>query len=133
MRFQLPLDHQDLDTSIKERLEHNNLYKDETIFSHMSVFNDVDLNQKIIKKRDVFHARSLLGKPVQVSSEESLQSFKQSEEGKLEEEDLSSIMQNVELSGIQRTEHDKSLEMQSQMPQILQELDWIDPSMHQEQ
>jgi hypothetical protein len=55
VRFELPLRTQsDLDCKIKERLEHNTLYKDDTIFDHMSFFKDVDLNKKVFKKKDVF-------------------------------------------------------------------------------
>lgn len=51
------------------------LYKDDTIFQHISFFQDVDLDElaqaaKVTKKKDVFQARSLLGRPVEISVEE---------------------------------------------------------------
>lgn len=52
------------------------LYKDDTIFQHMSFFQDLESDQEIIqaakvtKKKDVFLAKTLLGKPVEVSDEE---------------------------------------------------------------
>jgi lipoate-protein ligase A len=51
------------------------LYKDDTIFQHISFFQDVDLDAlaqaaKVTKKKDVFQARSLLARPVEISDEE---------------------------------------------------------------
>ena len=46
------------------------MYKDDSIFDHMSFFKDVDLNKKVFKKKDQFKAKGLLGRPVEVSSEE---------------------------------------------------------------
>ena len=76
------------------------LYKDDTIFDHMAFFQDVDLNAKVFKKKDVFQARSLLGQPVEVSSEES----RHSEHSFSVEfpQDISGI-QAVDVSGIMKT------------------------------
>ena len=76
VRFELPTEQTDLDGDLRERLQHNLLYKDDTIFEHISFFQDIDKEelvqlQKVTKKKDVFNGRKLLGCPVYVSSDES--------------------------------------------------------------
>lgn len=38
VRFELPTENKDIDSSFRERLQHNLLYKDDTIFEHMAFF-----------------------------------------------------------------------------------------------
>ena len=38
VRFQLPTENQEIDSSFRERLQHNLLYKDDTIFENMEFF-----------------------------------------------------------------------------------------------
>jgi hypothetical protein len=74
VRFELPIENKEIDANLRERLQHNLLYKDDTIFEHITFFQDahdeVAQASKVTKKKDVFNGRSLLAKPVEVSSEE---------------------------------------------------------------
>lgn len=63
-----------LDFSIRERIEHNLVYNDDTIFDNMGIFQDLGLtNNKVHGSKDKFNARKLLGTPIDdisVSDEE---------------------------------------------------------------
>ena len=46
VRFQLPTENnQEFDSSFRERLQHNLLYKDDTIFENMEFFQDIDKDE----------------------------------------------------------------------------------------
>ena len=79
------------------------MYKDDSIFDHMTFFKDVDLNKKVFKKKDQFPAKGLLGRPVEISSEsEKLTSPECSliqPVAETKDQDLS-IIHTIELSGI---------------------------------
>jgi hypothetical protein len=50
-----------LNESIRERVEHNLKYNDDTIFSKMEIFRDIDeVPNKVQGKKDKFNAKSLL-------------------------------------------------------------------------
>lgn len=63
-----------LNESIRERIEHNLKYNDDTIFDGLSIFNDLGpTNNKVHGSKDKFNARSLLSTPIDeipVSDEE---------------------------------------------------------------
>ncbi len=50
-----------LNSSIKERVEHNLKYNDDTIFANLDIFKDIgEVDQKVHGKKDKFNASSLL-------------------------------------------------------------------------
>lgn len=63
-----------LDFSIRERIEHNLKYNDDTIFDNLEIFQDIgETNNKVHGSKDKFNARKLLGTPIDeipVSDEE---------------------------------------------------------------
>jgi hypothetical protein len=69
-----------LDRDVRDRIEHNLKYKDETIFENISIFKDLDeSNNKVSGRKDKFDARSLLSQKIEdIISEEDTQdlSFK---------------------------------------------------------
>ena len=73
-----------LNESIRERIEHNLKYNDDTIFDGLSIFQDIgETNNKVHGSKDKFNARSLLSTPIweiPVSDEEE----EEEEKGKTE-------------------------------------------------
>ena len=60
-----------LNESIRERIEHNLKYNDDTIFENLDIFQDIgETNNKVHGSKDKFNARKLLGTPVEVSDDE---------------------------------------------------------------
>lgn len=62
-----------LNVSIRERIEHNLRYNDDTIFDNMGIFQDIGAsNNKVLGGKDKFNARKLLSTPIDdlVSDEE---------------------------------------------------------------
>ena len=62
-----------LDFSIRERIEHNLKYNDDTIFDNLEIFQDIgETNNKVHGSKDKFNAKKLLGTPIDelVSDEE---------------------------------------------------------------
>ena len=54
-----------LDSQIRERVEHNLKYNDDTIFDGLSIFQDVgSTSQKVHGSKDKFNAKKLLGTPI---------------------------------------------------------------------
>jgi hypothetical protein len=49
-----------LNSSIRERVEHNLKYNDDTIFANLDIFKDCDQHQKVHGKKDKFNASTLL-------------------------------------------------------------------------
>lgn len=50
-----------LNSSIKERVEHNLKYNDDTIFANLDIFKDIgEVSHKVHGKKDKFNASSLL-------------------------------------------------------------------------
>ena len=48
---------------MKDRIQHNNRYKDDTIFDNLDIFKDVPVERKpVSNKKDSFDARNLLAK-----------------------------------------------------------------------
>ena len=73
--FREMLDNDDsLNESIRERIEHNLKYNDDTIFDNLEIFQDIgETNNKVHGSKDKFNARKLLGTPIDeipVSDEE---------------------------------------------------------------
>jgi hypothetical protein len=62
VRFLPILDNnQSLDSDVRERIEHNLKYKDDTIFENLEIFRDLNPTvQKVSGKKDNFNAKSLL-------------------------------------------------------------------------
>lgn len=75
-----------LDESIRERVEHNLKYNDDTIFDNLEIFQDIgETNNKVHGSKDKFNAKKLLGVPLEeipVSDEEN----EENEEDEVEEE-----------------------------------------------
>ena len=63
-----------LNESIRERIEHNLKYNDDTIFDNLEIFQDIgETNNKVHGSKDKFNAKSLLSTPIDeipVSDEE---------------------------------------------------------------
>jgi hypothetical protein len=63
-----------LNSSIKERVEHNLKYNDDTIFANLDIFKDIgEVDHKVHGKKDKFNASTLLHvklKDVPVSDDE---------------------------------------------------------------
>ena len=76
-----------LDSAIRERVEHNLKYNDDTIFDGLSIFEDVGSTyKKVHGAKDKFNAKRLLGTPIDeipVSEEED------NKQKEVEEQDLS--------------------------------------------
>ena len=54
-----------LDESIRERIEHNLKYNDDTIFDNLEIFQDIgETNNKVHGSKDKFNAKKLLGTPI---------------------------------------------------------------------
>lgn len=54
-----------LNESIRERIEHNLKYNDDTIFDNLEIFADVgETNKKVEGAKDKFNAKSLLSTPI---------------------------------------------------------------------
>lgn len=54
-----------LNESIRERIEHNLKYNDDTIFDNMGIFSDIgETNNKVHGSKDKFNAKSLLSVPI---------------------------------------------------------------------
>lgn len=54
-----------LDSVIRERVEHNLKYNDDTIFDGLSIFEDVGSTyKKVHGAKDKFNAKKLLGTPI---------------------------------------------------------------------
>jgi hypothetical protein len=50
-----------LDSAVRERIEHNLKYKDDTIFENLDIFRDLTAEvKKVTGKKDNFNAKSLL-------------------------------------------------------------------------
>ena len=62
---------------MRERIEHNLKYKDETIFDNISIFKDFEeSNNKVTGKKDKFNARSLLSQKIEDIISDDEDSFK---------------------------------------------------------
>jgi len=60
-----------LDDSIRERIEHNLKYNDDTIFDNLDIFQNIgETNNKVHGSKDKFNAKKLLGTPVEVSEDD---------------------------------------------------------------
>ena len=54
-----------MDSQIRERVEHNLKYNDDTIFDGLTIFQDVgSTSQKVHGSKDKFNAKKLLGTPI---------------------------------------------------------------------
>ena len=54
-----------LNESIRERIEHNLKYNDDTIFDNLEIFADIgETNNKVHGSKDKFNAKSLLNVPI---------------------------------------------------------------------
>ena len=64
--FNRRLDNDDsLNESIRERIEHNLKYNDDTIFDNLEIFQDIgETNNKVHGAKDKFDAKKLLGTPI---------------------------------------------------------------------
>ena len=60
-----------LDDLIRERIEHNLKYNDDTIFENLDIFQNIgETNNKVHGSKDKFNAKKLLGTPIEVSEDE---------------------------------------------------------------
>lgn len=84
--FNRRLDNDDsLNESIRERIEHNLKYNDDTIFDNLEIFQDIATNNKVHGAKDKFDAKKLLGTPideipVSEDEEEEKEDFQQDEQ-----------------------------------------------------
>ena len=73
---------------MRERIEHNLKYKDETIFDNISIFKDFEeSNNKVTGKKDKFNARSLLSQKIEDIISDDEDSFKLDFDNSFQRED----------------------------------------------